>query len=750
MSQDSLVSCIMPTYNRRAFVPQAIKYFLRQDYERRELIIIDDGTDGVADLVPEDERIRYFRLKQKSTIGEKRNLACEQARGSLIAHWDDDDWQAPHRLSYQVESILRSGADMCGLHVMLFYELAAGRAWQYIYPPHNRPWLSGSTLCYKREFWAHNRFAPVNMGEDARFVWGGRSEQISVLPEWDFHVGIIHPHNVSPKQTEGVCWHAHSVEPIRQLLGTDWAFYHPEQSATVEEPLPEHVPGATEAIAPVRNVFACLVHENPECIVDLVRNLHYHDPDSVVLLYNGGTNPQLFGQDFPFENYGAVLHPSPRPMKWGWLHDFALDCMRFALDNLSFDTLTIVDSDQLGLRSGYSRYLARHLSQQDGIGMLCNSPGRQANNTRVAPAMQAWREFELWRPFLQRFAHGEEAFTHWSFWPSTVFTADAARALLKMFDSDEQLQDIVRRSKIWATEEILFPTLVALMDYKLAANPCSYRYVQYRTRYSIKDMDVALTQPDVFWAHPVPRRYDDGLRKHIRASFNHYERASQQGGAMTDSQTNTSAELLLTLPILARMRRIEGWLDDAEADLLIAVTVKALTTLPEAHAIVEVGSYCGRATTVLASVAQLVSPQGARVYAIDRHDGMVGSLDQGIQSKAPTLEKFKRNIAGAGLTEIVETIHKSAPDVAWDKPISLLLIDGLHDYVNVAKDFYHFEQWLAAGGYVAFHDYADYYPGVQVFVGELLRSEKYRKLQCVGSMMILQKLPLDTPSVTTA
>jgi glycosyltransferase involved in cell wall biosynthesis len=42
-----LVSCIMPTFNRRAFVPQAIRYFLRQDFEHKELIIVDDG-DGMA------------------------------------------------------------------------------------------------------------------------------------------------------------------------------------------------------------------------------------------------------------------------------------------------------------------------------------------------------------------------------------------------------------------------------------------------------------------------------------------------------------------------------------------------------------------------------------------------------------------------------------------------------------------------------------------------------------------------------
>jgi len=37
---EPLVSCIMPTANRRAFVPHAIRYFLRQDYAQRELVVL--------------------------------------------------------------------------------------------------------------------------------------------------------------------------------------------------------------------------------------------------------------------------------------------------------------------------------------------------------------------------------------------------------------------------------------------------------------------------------------------------------------------------------------------------------------------------------------------------------------------------------------------------------------------------------------------------------------------------------------
>src|ERR1044071_5568655 len=123
-----LVSCIMPTADRREFVGRAVGYFLRQDYEPKELIVVDDGEDAVGDLMPRDARVRYVRAEGKLTVGAKRNLACEQARGEVIAHWDDDDWHAPRRLSYQVGELLESGAEVCGIRELLFYEPGAGRA----------------------------------------------------------------------------------------------------------------------------------------------------------------------------------------------------------------------------------------------------------------------------------------------------------------------------------------------------------------------------------------------------------------------------------------------------------------------------------------------------------------------------------------------------------------------------------------------------------------------------------------------
>src|SRR5260370_29785399 len=143
----------MPTHNRRFFIPHAIHCFLRQDLVERELIVVDDGTGSVADLIPDDPRIRYIRLPERHTIGQKRNIGCAQAWGEIIVHWDDDDWMANWRLSYQVESLSSGDVDVSGLDSLLCYEIPEGGAWLYEHLDHAHPGGAAPTCGYPRSPW---------------------------------------------------------------------------------------------------------------------------------------------------------------------------------------------------------------------------------------------------------------------------------------------------------------------------------------------------------------------------------------------------------------------------------------------------------------------------------------------------------------------------------------------------------------------------------------------------------------------
>jgi len=231
--------------------------------------------------------------------------------------------------------------------------------------------------------------------------------------------------------------------------------------------------------------------------------------------------------------------------------------------------------------------------------------------------------------------------------------------------------------------------------------------------------------------HPVPRQRDHTLRRHIRDHFDQYQPKRIVPAAAAPS------EVLLTLPLLAEMKKIDGWLDEEEADLLIAAT-RVACAAEKTGAIVEVGSYCGRATVVLAKTARSCAPE-ARVYSIDPHDGHVGARDAGLQSVAPSRERLRRNLAAAGVAEMVELVPTDSWQVEWNAPVRLLLVDGLHDYESVARDFRQFETHLLPNACVAFHDYADYFPGVRAFVDELIATAAYEPIGLVRSMILLRR-----------
>jgi glycosyltransferase involved in cell wall biosynthesis len=80
----------MPTYNRREFIPRSLKSFQSQTYSRLELVIVDDGTDRIADLIPDDPRIHYSAFDGRENHGRKMNRCRAVAAGDFCLIQDDD------------------------------------------------------------------------------------------------------------------------------------------------------------------------------------------------------------------------------------------------------------------------------------------------------------------------------------------------------------------------------------------------------------------------------------------------------------------------------------------------------------------------------------------------------------------------------------------------------------------------------------------------------------------------------------
>ncbi|TDJ07312.1 MAG: glycosyltransferase [Deltaproteobacteria bacterium] len=114
-----MISIIIPTYNRCAYLFRAIESVLSQTYQDFELLIIDDGsTDDtekhVRDLIKENKKIKYIKTPNRG-VSAARNLGLSIATGELISFLDSDDEWLPDKLKVQVD-FLQNNQDLSLVH----------------------------------------------------------------------------------------------------------------------------------------------------------------------------------------------------------------------------------------------------------------------------------------------------------------------------------------------------------------------------------------------------------------------------------------------------------------------------------------------------------------------------------------------------------------------------------------------------------------------------------------------------------
>jgi len=99
----STVSVIIPTFNRRDYLPIALNSVLAQTYRDYEIIVIDDGSsdDTREILTPYAKSIRYFYQENRGIAGA-RNRGIGESRGACIALLDSDDYWLPRKLEHQI------------------------------------------------------------------------------------------------------------------------------------------------------------------------------------------------------------------------------------------------------------------------------------------------------------------------------------------------------------------------------------------------------------------------------------------------------------------------------------------------------------------------------------------------------------------------------------------------------------------------------------------------------------------------
>jgi hypothetical protein len=156
----------------------------------------------------------------------------------LIAHFDDDDWSHPDRLSFQVGALLAEGAEFCGISQVLFFEISTGLVWLNRTPALLHPSLYqclplGATYLYRRSYWSSSPFPDVVIDEDMAFTSAeGRQDRSILVSDCRLYVAMIHNSNTSRyiKEKNSTYWPLWQGD-IREIMGADLGFYRSLQQS---------------------------------------------------------------------------------------------------------------------------------------------------------------------------------------------------------------------------------------------------------------------------------------------------------------------------------------------------------------------------------------------------------------------------------------------------------------------------------------------------------------------------------------
>ena len=98
-----LVSVIIPTYNRKDNLIEAIESVFAQTYPNYEVIVVDDGSsDGTKEKLQEIRKKLVYIHQNNSGVSTARNKGILSSKGDYIALLDSDDLFMPHHIEQAI------------------------------------------------------------------------------------------------------------------------------------------------------------------------------------------------------------------------------------------------------------------------------------------------------------------------------------------------------------------------------------------------------------------------------------------------------------------------------------------------------------------------------------------------------------------------------------------------------------------------------------------------------------------------
>jgi len=209
------ISVLTLTYNRRNFIDLAFLNLLVTDYPKDKIqwVIVEDSDDpmlGSLDRIKKFEErqpgleITYVPLKNKRSIGYKRNKAVQAAKYDICVNMDDDDVYPDTSFRRRVSWLLTyPEVKVVGCTMIAMYDLQQG-----VSAVNTPPWalkqkerVSEASFCFWKSYALDNPFPDVSSCEGEAFI--PNDERFMEIPPQQVLVALNHGKNTSNRVIAG-------------------------------------------------------------------------------------------------------------------------------------------------------------------------------------------------------------------------------------------------------------------------------------------------------------------------------------------------------------------------------------------------------------------------------------------------------------------------------------------------------------------------------------------------------------------
>jgi hypothetical protein len=248
--------------------------------------------------------------------------------------------------------------------------------------------------------------------------------------------------------------------------------------------------------------FAVLVHRDRDLVIQLINNIKYYCPNSLIVLYNGGDDPHLC------DNLGVPVCPSSKKLDRGFTTIYFIETMEWLEEmGLNYEYFINIDSDALFFRHGYEEFVQREMQDTDYMAVSLRIPEDDWYiGIEMRKDLERWNQLFNTDPLYGIFNVGQ------------VISKPLIKALLEP-DRKEKIKKALIETISFGTDETVFVNMAKELKFRVKCYPydTDSLLIRYRPYFTLSEMIDCYNNIQQGWlCHPIYLNKDDLVRKLIK------------------------------------------------------------------------------------------------------------------------------------------------------------------------------------------------------------------------------------------